>query len=80
MEPKAVPATWPAKGHFGTIWVYRGGHPGLTHNFFFFYFPPVFQPTESTQICSQKWKHFCASRRAPDRSGLGACGPMVRVW
>ena len=30
---KSVAAGWPAKCHFGTIWVYCGEHPGLTHNF-----------------------------------------------
>ena len=30
---QSVPVGWPAKCHFGTIWVYRGGHPGLAHNF-----------------------------------------------
>ena len=28
-----VPASWPAKRHFGTIWVHRGEHPSLTHHF-----------------------------------------------
>ena len=30
---KSVPASWPAKCHYGTIWVYRGDNPSLTHNF-----------------------------------------------
>ena len=30
---KSVPAHWPATCHWGTIWVYRGEHPSLTHNF-----------------------------------------------
>ena len=29
---KSVPASWPAKCHFGTIWVYRREHTGLTRN------------------------------------------------
>ena len=40
---KAGPASWPAKCHFGTIWVYRREHPGLAHNFKCA-FLPVFQP------------------------------------
>ena len=31
-----------AKGHFGTIGVYRREHPSLTHNFNQSYFPPHF--------------------------------------
>ena len=31
--PKSVSASWPAKGHFGTIWEHRREHPSLTLNF-----------------------------------------------
>ena len=47
----------------GTIWVYRGENPSLTHNFNYT-FSSISKQAESTQICSRP---FCAPCRARAR-------------
>ena len=65
------PDSWPAKVHFGTIWVYRGGQPSLTRHFKTS-FPPVFRRAKCTQICSygNGKGHGSAQQEGP-RSGCG---------
>ena len=68
---KSVPAGWPAKFYFGTIWVYPGEHPGSTHNFKYI-FSNISEQADSTQIRSRrKPKRFCASGCARGWQGRG---------
>ena len=72
---KSGPASQPAKRHFGTIWVYCGEHPGITHNFKCT-LSSISKQAESTQIrCT-----FCASRRARVLKKSVPASCTVRCW
>ena len=61
---KTGPASWPAKCHFGTIWVYRREHTSLTQNCKRT-FSAIVQQAKSSQIRSRrKGKLLCAWHRA----------------
>ena len=61
MLKKSLPASWPAKSHSGTIWVYRGEHPSLTHNFQQA-FSPILKQADGTLFSLR-------SRRCPKHIG-----------
>ena len=64
VSKRSIPASWPAKCHFGTICVHQQEHPSLTNNFKGALLP-ILQQAKSTQISSwRKGKLFCALRRA----------------